>query len=250
MHAIKDKNRFVLATDLDGTFLGGSADERDSLYKWLEQHRDEFVLIFVSGRGQGFMRKLAHSLPIRPDVCIGDVGTSVHLGPELMPLPDLEDWIDSAWRPDASIILASTLQTCAQLCPQQHCGGRRLSYTFKDLNSAYRAALMIRAHGFDVLISDQHFLDVLPRGVQKGSTLLRTLNHLELSLHKTFVAGDTLNDLSMFESGLTGVVVHNSESALKQALVDRENVYFSAANGAAGVLEGLKRFYYAKGDDK
>ncbi len=54
----------------------------------------------------------------------------------------------------------------------------------------------------------------------------------------------------MFESGLTGVVVHNSESALKQALVDRENVYFSAANGAAGVLEGLKRFYYAKGDDK
>ena len=99
------------------------------------------------------MRELAHSLPIRPDVCIGDVGTSVHFGPELMPLSDIEDWIDSAWRPDALAAIAAALQMCTQLCPQQHCGGRRLSYTFKDLNSAYRAVLMIRAHGFDALIS-------------------------------------------------------------------------------------------------
>lgn len=88
---------------------------------------------------------------------------------------------------------------------------------------------------------------MLPRGVQKGSTLLRTLNHLELSLNKTFVAGDTLNDFSMFESGLTGVVVHNSESALKQALVDRENVYFSAPMARRVCLKVLNASTTQKG---
>jgi len=51
--------RTVLATDLDGTFLGGSVAQRATLYDWIAQRRDEIVLIFVSGRGIEFMRDLA-----------------------------------------------------------------------------------------------------------------------------------------------------------------------------------------------
>ena len=93
--------RTVLATDLDGTFLGGSAAQRTTLYDWIAQRRDEIVLIFVSGRGIDFMRGLADELPVQPDHMVGDVGTSVACGPAYEPLPHLEQWLDANWPADA-----------------------------------------------------------------------------------------------------------------------------------------------------
>ena len=40
---ISDKD-LVLATDLDGTFLGGSADDRKVFYNWIEANRDRVGL--------------------------------------------------------------------------------------------------------------------------------------------------------------------------------------------------------------
>jgi len=42
--------QFVLATDLDGTFLGGSGEDRKRLYDWIEANRATVGLIFVTGR--------------------------------------------------------------------------------------------------------------------------------------------------------------------------------------------------------
>ncbi|MDP5358700.1 MAG: HAD family hydrolase, partial [Paracoccaceae bacterium] len=40
--------KFVLATDLDGTFLGGSEDQRAGLYNWIAANRTQVGLIFVT----------------------------------------------------------------------------------------------------------------------------------------------------------------------------------------------------------
>ena len=45
----------ILATDLDGTFLGGSDEQRHDLYEHLNQ-RDDALLIFVTGRDLDFIR--------------------------------------------------------------------------------------------------------------------------------------------------------------------------------------------------
>ena len=45
--AIGDKP-FVLATDLDGTFLGGTAEGRETLYNLIEDNRDTVGLISAS----------------------------------------------------------------------------------------------------------------------------------------------------------------------------------------------------------
>ena len=233
----------VLATDLDGTFLGGDAAARAALYDWIAQRRDEVVLIFVSGRGQAFMRELADTLPVRPDHCIGDVGTSVHSGPRLEPLREIEDWLDSTWSRHAHARIGETMRAHPQLREQQGCGGRRRSYLYDDAAATVPAAADVEALGFDALISDGRFFDVLPRGVQKGPTLLRTLAALGLSPQRTLVAGDTLNDLSMFDTGLCGVAVGNREPALERALHTRPKVYRARAEGAAGVLDALERFH-------
>ena len=54
------EKKLVLATDLDGTFLGGSDEQRSSLYSWIEANRAQVGLIFVTGRDPGIH---SHSNP-------------------------------------------------------------------------------------------------------------------------------------------------------------------------------------------
>ena len=68
----------------------------------------------------------------------------------------------------------------------------------------------------DVLVSANIFLDVLPRGVNKGSTLRRVLHWLRVAEGDCVVAGDSLNDLDLFASGYRGIVVGNCEPALRE----------------------------------
>ena len=72
------ERQFVLATDLDGTFLGGTDEDRRQLYDWIEDNRDSVGLIFVSGRDPEFMIETCSSgdLPW-PEYVIGDVGTTI-----------------------------------------------------------------------------------------------------------------------------------------------------------------------------
>lgn len=240
--------RTVLATDLDGTFVGGSEQQRAELYAWIREHRDHVALVFVSGRGQAHMRELAEQLGLRPDYLIGDVGTSVEAGLDAPPqahgaLEPVWQWLRDAWPAHAPRRIEAVMSRHPRLRPQPAVGGRRMSYFYDDEPAALRAAGELRALGFDVLLSDNQYFDVLPRGVQKGPTLLRTLRALGLSAQRTLVAGDTLNDLSMFRTGLAGVAVSNREPALDRALRGSSNVHLSALPGAAGVLQALQRFH-------
>ncbi|HUW98222.1 MAG TPA: HAD family hydrolase [Acidiferrobacter sp.] len=233
----------ILATDLDGTFLGGSQGERDSLYRWIATHRDDITLIFVSGRDLPFVQSLCNSLPIRPDHVIGNVGTTVACGPDLKPHPELEAWLDACWPSGACTQVDAVLDTFTDLTPQPAVEGRRVSRYYNDAAQAETAAAAVRTLGFDALCSDNRFFDVLPRGVHKGATLLRTLAALGLPAERTLVAGDTLNDLSMFDTGFAGVAVGNGEPALLTAVRDMPNVHCSPYPGAAGVLDALLAFH-------
>ena len=69
--------RFVLATDLDGTFLGGSEEDRAKLYQWIEDNRDTIGLIFVTGRDPKFIGELCDGGVPWPEYVVGDVGTTI-----------------------------------------------------------------------------------------------------------------------------------------------------------------------------
>lgn len=92
----------------------------------------------------------------------------------------------------------------------------------------------------DVLHSAERYLDVLPRGVNKGSTLRRLVEQLRVPSDRVLVAGDTLNDLSLFETGYRGVVVGQSEPALVEATRDIAAVHHARQPGAGGILEALR----------
>jgi hypothetical protein len=54
------------------------------------------------------------------------------------------------------------------------------------------------------------------------------------------VAGDTLNDLSLFETGLKGIVVGQAEAALSRKVAAIGGAaYLAEAAGGGGIMEGL-----------
>jgi len=232
--------RTILATDLDGTFLGGSADQRRALYDWIGEHRDELMLIYVSGRSLATMRDVLEELPFHPDHVIADVGTTVLSGPAWQPMPALQTWLDARWSWHSAVDVARYLANAyPALEPQPVVEGRRLSYFFTPGEDLAALSAAVEAAGFDALASGGRYFDVLPRGVNKGSTLLRTLDALGLPRDRTLVAGDTLNDLSLFQTGLRGVAMVDSEPALLHAVAGWPHVRHSQHPGAAAILPEL-----------
>jgi HAD superfamily hydrolase (TIGR01484 family) len=235
---------FVLATDLDGTFLGGSAEDRRRLYGWIEENRRTIGLIFVTGRDPGFIAELTAGEVPAPDYVVGDVGTTIaHVGEDggIAPIPALEAEIAAAWG-NAGARVREALDDWPGLTLQPTAFRYRVSYDL-DLRALRPGAEeRMREMDFDVLISDGRFFDVLPRGVSKGPSLRRLIAWLRVEEQRVLAAGDTMNDLSMLVSGLPAVAVGGSEPALMDRVAAHDFVYRAEAHGAGGILEAVAAF--------
>lgn len=237
----------LLATDLDGTFLGGSEADRHALYSDLAA-RDNLTLVFVTGRDIGFIADLiARPNMPRPRFIIGDVGTSIYDGSTLEPMVELEAPIAARWNnANARVrdLLAGEPGLVLQDTPFRH----RVSYDYDPSALDPRTIEKVEAAGFDCLLSADRFLDVLPKGVSKGTTLVRLVRALGLDTDSVLVAGDTMNDLSLFETGFKGVAVGNSETRLVTAVRQLSNVYRSTLPGAAGITDAIDHFGFQTGN--
>jgi hydroxymethylpyrimidine pyrophosphatase-like HAD family hydrolase len=263
----------VLATDLDGTLAHGDPALRASLAGWLRA-RPAAGLIYVSGRTPEAVTELAARIALpEPDALIADIGTSVlrGLGPERIDEIELE--LEGLW-PGAQPV-RERLAGLRGLALQNVRAPRRAAYWIEpvrrlraetadpfaapapdDRSLGDEAAALAASVGaqaaerladldVDVLVSSNAFLDVLPRGVNKGSTLRRVLTWLGAPDDACVVAGDSLNDLALFETGFKGIVVGNCEPALRPRIAGMERVYVARAEGVAGILEGLRHHGFA-----
>lgn len=238
--------QFTLATDLDGTFLGGTDRDRETLYDWIESNRESIGLIFVTGRDPEFVLHMCaeKGLPW-PDIVVGDVGTTIarmhRADRRVEPMDTLEREIAHRWRNRGELV-REALEGHPGLTLQPTPFRYRVSY---DLNpDAFDPCAVgkVDALGLDSLISDNRFFDVLPRGVSKGPSLRRLVAHLAIPEDRVLAAGDTLNDLSMLVCGLKAVAVGNSEDGLIRSVAGLEQVHKARAHGAAGIMEAIAAF--------
>ncbi len=242
--------RMILATDLDGTFLAGDSGHRQQLYRLVEQH-PEIRVVWITGRGlEAVMPLLSDPALPRPDYLVCDVGATVVDSRTLQPLQPLQSEIDARW--PGEVLVAEAMRAFPGLVRQDVPQERRCSYfcepsTLAPLRSKIEAA----AHGLGcaVLYSADRYLDILPPRTDKGRTLAALARQLKLPRDRILVAGDTLNDLSMFEAGFLGVCVGESEPALLNATREQERVLHAQATGCGGILEAIDHFHMLELDD-
>lgn len=251
-------NFYVLATDLDGTFLESQNKYKDDLYQYLHDHPD-IMVIFNTGRNIELI------LPILDDMCIpnphyiiSDVGSSVLIGRPnteaagnhnlgLQPVQPIQNQISERWNKALQSIKHLREELEEHMERQEQPQERRMSYYVKsEADLPLELMEKLSKCNCDVLHSNTIYFDILPKGTNKGTTLKSLINHLDIPKDRVVVAGDTMNDFSMYEHGFNGVVLQNAEESIKQATKNLNNTYYSKQPGTDGILEALEYFGIAQ----
>lgn len=234
----------ILATDLDGTFLAGSDAARGRLIgRFLE--RPDARLVYVTGRSVRSVLSLIDdgTLPA-PDAMICDVGTFIAHGDGSPLTGPAMNGIEARWRGKAEP-LREAMAAFPSLELQEHFGPNRLGYYYRDAAVIEPASAAVRELGCDPLDSDGIYFDVLPRGVNKGSTLRALMRSWAIDDDEVLVAGDTLNDLAMLHSGYRAVAVGGAEAGLLEQLPASERIFRAQAGGCDGIVEALQHFNFS-----
>jgi len=230
----------LLATDLDGTFLAGDPEDRLSLYQTIAAH-PEIQLAYVTGRSlEAVLPLLADPTLPQPDFIIADVGATFVHGDTLQPIQQLQSQVDARWPGESQV--AQALEGFGlerQDVPQ----ARRCSYFCTPEQAADPAlAEVAETLGCDLLYSADRYLDFLPKGVNKGSSLKALVDWLQLDAGEVLACGDTLNDLNMLDGTYKGVCVGESEPNLLKATEHQSWILQADRPGCGGILQAFVHF--------
>lgn len=91
----------------------------------------------------------------------------------------------------------------------------------------------------DIACSSESLIEIFPKGVTKGTALIRICEKLNISLEETIAIGDQELDLPMIEAAGAGVAMGNAIEELK-AKAD----YITKTNNEAGVAHALRHYLY------
>lgn len=229
----------ILVTDLDGTLLGGNVADRRRLRAALARC-PEVTVVFATGRGLPSVREvLRDPLVPRPRWVIADVGASVVDGSDFSPLESLQAQLRAGW-PGPERVREAMARFPALAYQDGVAQDGRCSYHLSPGLLTEEITEAVRELGCDWLYSADRYFDVLPPGASKGGALRALAEKLDWPMGSILVAGDSLNDLSLFRLGTHGVIVGEAEPALLAAVPEDARVHRPGRPGAAGVLAALQ----------
>jgi sucrose-6F-phosphate phosphohydrolase len=236
----------MLATDLDGTFIG---DDRAMEMLWRELDELGVAVVFSTGRHLPAIYDFYETAATdrRAAACITMVGTEIwHRSGDGYLLDDgWSDHIAAAWdRREVDAVVGAVPGVERQ--PEEWQSPFKASYFVDDLApvvvDGIHALLAERGLDAKVVYSAGRFLDLLPLRSGKGEAVVYLADELELARGDVVTAGDTGNDLDMMrpELGVRSIAVGNATAELRDFVAP--NVYHAKADHAAGIREGLE--YY------
>jgi sucrose-phosphate synthase len=238
------KTNLLIISDLDGTLVEGSDSEGlDEFSKWIDDHKDKVVFGVATGRNREVTQQAFadYNLP-DPDVLICSAGSEIYYTDKMIPDNGFESHIDYQWKREELQQALSRFDGITLQEPEAQ-WRFKLSYyvdknfTGDDIANLYKYLddKKLRAK---ILLTENHFLDLLPFRASKGSAVRYLGYKWKQPLDYFITAGNSGNDKDMLKGRAKGIVVANYSPELEE-LRKNKSIYFSKAPLAKGVLEGV-----------
>jgi sucrose-6F-phosphate phosphohydrolase len=236
----------MLATDLDGTFIG---DHAAMMALWADLETAGITLAFSTGRHlpsiEAFYAEAGTDR--RAHACVCMVGTELWVGGDDGYSRD-DEWsrrISADWdRERVAAIVAA--QPGATEQPGEWQSEFKSSWFLEEDSeravAAIREALDAAGLRAKVIYSAGRFLDLLPVESGKGEAVRYLAARLSIPADNVITSGDTGNDLDMMrpELGFRSIAVGNAAPELRDYRA--AGIYHAAASYAAGIREGLVHY--------
>jgi len=236
--------QIALISDIDNTLLGDKAS-LDKVSEWISAHKQDVAFGIATGRTIESAVNILNRHRVKiPDVMITSVGAEIYYGKKLVPDIGWSAHIRHLWRRD-SLVDAFLKFPNISLQPDNTQREFKLSYFAKPgqippLSEIYDYLHSLKLHA-NLIYSHDEFLDVLPIRASKGHAIRYLAYKWDLPLKNFLVAGDSGNDIEMLAGDTLAIVVGNHSPEL-DVLRKQEQIYFSKAHYAAGILEGIQHY--------
>lgn len=231
----------LLATDLDGTFVGDKAS-LERLLSHYETLEEPVSLAYITGRHRASAAQLIYeaSLPT-PDFLITDVGTVIYAGSHFEEDEEWKKKMLKEWHPDQ---ILKTAENIPGLLRQDLPNKRRVSFSSEGARPAktLKKALLRSGIPHTFIFSSNRDVDILPKGGGKGEALKFLIKKYADKEADILVAGDSGNDLDMLQAGYPAVIVSNARPELA-AITGSEKLFRASYPYAEGILEAWQHFY-------
>ncbi|TLD71437.1 HAD-IIB family hydrolase [Phragmitibacter flavus] len=238
----------VFSSDLDGTLVGKPDSSADFTCTWKGLGESRPLLVYNTGRLLSDARRTVKEAQLpEPDYYITGVGTVIYEVKAKMVLHEFSSILSEEWDRDrVEEIVSGFGKLKLEKQPEHFQHDWKSSWFWRDATPEDLEGLTeaLREEGLSVQVvySSARDLDVLPKPANKGNSLRWLCRKLGVKPAELLVAGDTGNDISMFQlPGVRGIVVENAEPELLGAVLNTD-AYVAKGSCAAGVLAGLLHF--------
>lgn len=230
----EDDARWLLVSDVDNTLTG----DDEALYRFIDlvTQTPGLIVGLNSSRPAASVRHTFAAFEWKADALITAMGTEVRIGGE-----EIVAWSQQFEPWDRRVVDREMAKLGFEAHPPELQTRFKASFSVPGERNQRRAMAAIEATGLPAqyVSSGESDFDVLPPGAGKGRATAFLARQLGVPLERTIVAGDSLNDLTMFQVTRHGIVVGNARQELRRALGDVPGVYEATATHAGGVIEGL-----------
>ncbi|MGH2649046.1 MAG: HAD family hydrolase [Ginsengibacter sp.] len=239
------KAELFVISDIDGTLVDGNkTDGLNELKQWIIDHKDKVVFGVASGRNKEITQHavISYNLP-NPDIMICSAGSEIYYTEKLIPDNGYESYIDYQWKRNE---LQNALSKFPGIRLQETAAQWRfkLSYYVDD---NFNEDDIANLHKFlddrklraKILLTENHYLDILPFRASKGGAVRYLSYKWKVPLEQFITAGNGGNDKDMLKGKAKGIVVSNYSPELEE-LKKNKLIYFTKHSLSIGVLDGIK----------
>jgi len=237
-----------LSFDIDDTLLP-SHHKTDEFFRFWNRLEFESkpLLCYNTGRlKDDTLRLISKRLIPRPDYLICGVGTLIYDVKKKALVKKFSQILEEGWNLEKISELIKSTGFEIKKQPAHFQNQYKSSWFFDDATDKQIDEIkkLMRQNRLDVNVvySSSRHLDILPKYANKGNSLEWLLEHLDIRHPEAVVAGNSGNDLAMYQlDDINGIVVGNAQPELLEDTRGM-NVYYSNKLYHDAIMEGLIHF--------